>query len=118
MILCAKIMPKFRRCISTGHGLSEDYYGGEHKSLAGTGQGNKFSGDMCRDVSCLIAKVLENKKYGINIKSKASKEEQLCTSVAFVDDIDLAEDGPQAQDNMQVMIVDYENLHSSSGGCV
>ena len=27
-----------------------------------TGQGNRFSGDMCRDISCLMLKVLEKKR--------------------------------------------------------
>ena len=48
-------MPHLEHYISAGHGISDDYYGGE-VVLAGTGQGNKFSGDVCRDMSCLIMK--------------------------------------------------------------
>ena len=48
----------FKHHISAGFGISDDFYRGLEK-LAGTGQGNKFSGDMCRDISCLIMKQLE-----------------------------------------------------------
>ena len=51
MILCVKIMPFFEHHVSTGFGISDDFYGGLEK-LAGTGQGNKFSGDVCGDISC------------------------------------------------------------------
>ena len=54
MKLFIKIMPKFKRYISTGYRISANYYRKENKELAGIEQGNKFSGDMYRDVSCLI----------------------------------------------------------------
>ena len=47
-------MPKFKHYISTGYGTSDQYYGGDKELLAGTEKGNKFSGDICQDVSCLI----------------------------------------------------------------
>ena len=37
MILYTKIMPKFRKYVSTGYGISCEYYGGEIKELAGIG---------------------------------------------------------------------------------
>ena len=45
--LYTKLMPRFKRYVSTGYGVSDNYYGGECQQLARTGQGNKFSGDMC-----------------------------------------------------------------------
>jgi len=54
MILYTKIMPRFRKYISTGYGISTDYCRGDRVKLAGTGQGNKFSSDIYRDISCLI----------------------------------------------------------------
>jgi len=69
-------------------------------------------------MSCLIIKVLENMNFGIKIKSRVSNAQELCTSVAFVDNIDLLEDGPQVQIKMQSMIVEYDDLHSASGGHV
>ena len=58
MILRTKIMPLFEHHVSAGFGISDHFYEGLEK-LAGTGQGNKFSGNMCRDISCLIMKQLE-----------------------------------------------------------
>ena len=60
MTLHTKRMPKFRRFASTRYRISEEYYGSEIKMLAGTGKGNKFSGNMRRDVLCVIIKELEN----------------------------------------------------------
>ena len=40
-------------------GISENYYWGESNQLAGKGQGNRFSGDVCRDTSCIIIKEIE-----------------------------------------------------------
>ena len=61
MKLYTKLIPNFRHYVSTAFGVSTNFYRGEDENLAGTGQGNKFSGDMCRDVSCLIIKQLEEK---------------------------------------------------------
>ena len=65
MKLLTKIMLCFKHCASTGYGISQQYYGGEEYKLAGTGQGNKFSGNMCREVSCAIMRHTENKLIGI-----------------------------------------------------
>ena len=58
IILYTKIMPNFENHVNTGYGISQEYYRGRN-SLAGTGQGNKFSGDMCCNISCLIICQLE-----------------------------------------------------------
>ena len=71
---------------------------------------------MCRYMSCLMIKQLENKNYGIRMKSATSENVERCSAVAFVDDIDLVEDGPKAEENMQNMIKEYDDLHSASGG--
>ena len=59
MKLCTKIMPKFKRCASAGHGVSKSCHGGNEEAMAGTGQGNKFSGGVCRDASCLMTRSVE-----------------------------------------------------------
>ena len=69
MCLFTKIMPEFEHYINTGYGISHISYGGKENQLAGTGQGNKFSGDMCRDISCLIIKQIENQGLGIKFNS-------------------------------------------------
>ena len=42
--MITKVMPN---CEHSGCSISEKYYDGEQMKLAGTGQGNNFSGDMC-----------------------------------------------------------------------
>ena len=41
--------------MNTAFGVSNEYYGREIE-LVSTSQGNKFSGDIHRDTSCLIIK--------------------------------------------------------------
>jgi len=116
MKLFTKIMPVFKHYINTGYGISEEYYGGAQNELAGTGQGNKFSGDMCRDVSCLIIKQLENKELGIICKSPSSQTREQCVSVSFVDDTDFITDGNQYEDKMQDIVNKYHQLYTATGG--
>ena len=101
MVSHTKIMPKFRKFVSAGHGISEEYYSSKRNNLAWVGQGNKFTRDTRKDVSCLIIKELENKGFRIEIKSHVSNKKELCAAVTFGDDIDLIEDGPKAEENMQ-----------------
>ena len=61
MKLIAKVIPNWRHYVCTRFGASSTYYGGEEDKLAGTGQGNRFSGDVCRDLSCLIIRNIECK---------------------------------------------------------
>ena len=60
--LITKGIPNWNHYLSTAFGISLDYYGGEENRLAGMGQGNRFSGDVCRDTSCLIMKRIEIEK--------------------------------------------------------
>ena len=115
MILYTKIMPHFQRYISTGYGISQEPYGGDVE-LAGTGQGNKFSGDMCRDISCLIIKQLEIQNLGILFLSVITYASILCSSISFVDDTDLVADGTNATPKIQQMLNLYNKLHTAIGG--
>ena len=58
-------MPNFKHYISTRFGIGTRYYSREENLLAGTGQGNKFSGNMCRDISYLIIRKIEKKNLEI-----------------------------------------------------
>ena len=44
MQLMTKTIPRWKHHMSTAFGISEEYCGGEQNVMAGTGQGNKFSG--------------------------------------------------------------------------
>ena len=86
--------------------------------MAGTGQGNKFSGDVCRDTSCLIIKVLEKKGLGMKFGSKLTKEMALIAAIAFVDDTDLIAEGIDAEIMMNLMLKTCDDLHAATGGCI
>ena len=68
MLLFTRIITVWKRCNCTGYRISTNSYGKLDNNMAGTGQGNKFSGDSCRDNSCLIIKHVENKNLGTKIK--------------------------------------------------
>jgi len=115
MKLFTTIMPKMQRHVSTAYRVSDRFYGGDI-DLAGTGQGNKLSGDICRDISCLIIKQLEVQNLGICFLSLIIAISILYSSVSFVDDTDLAVDRDNAPEEMQLMINLYNTLHTATGG--
>ena len=116
MKIISKVIPNWKHYICTGFGISESYYGGENDRLAGTGQGNRFSGDVCRDSSCLIIRSIERKNLGMQFESKVYGEIILKVSVAFVDDNDMVADGEEVEEDMKVILNDYNDLHSATGG--
>ena len=118
MKILTNLIPRWKHYVSTAYGISSEYYGGSEKELAGTGQGNKFSGDLCRDTSSIILKVLENRKLGVDYKSKLSKSEVLISAIAFVDDTDLIVEGTEAEEKMQEMLKQYNDLHTATGGLI
>lgn len=116
MLLFMKIMPIFNHYVCTGFRISNTPYGGRQEQLAGTGQGNKFSRDMCRDVSCLIIKEIENRNLGIKFKAPIREEEEKCVSISFVDDTHLITEGDDSEGKMQEIIDAYESLYEATGG--
>ena len=116
MKLISKAMPKWRHCICTGFGTSDFHYGGENDPLAGTGQGNRFSGNAYRDSSCLIARNIERMNAGINFESRVSREAILKVAVAFVDDNGMIADGENVEEDMKIISNECDDLHSATGG--
>jgi len=116
--LFSKVIPNWRHYICTGYGISKTYYRGECDKLAGTGQGNRFSGDVCRDTSCLILKMIENKQLGMNFVSKLSNETAHVVAVSYVDDNDLVSDRENIGENMNRGIEIFNSMHEATGGCV
>ena len=57
--LITKVILNWKHYICTGFGIRKSYYRGENNQLAGTGQENRFSSDLCRDSFCLIIKEIE-----------------------------------------------------------
>ena len=64
-------MPKFKYHISTTCRISVEYYREVRKALAETGRGNKFSGNMCRDVLHVIVKQIKNQQLGILYENRS-----------------------------------------------
>jgi len=116
--ILTNLIPRWQHYVSTAYGISEKCYGGSGTELAGTGQGNKFSGDLCRDTSSMIIKVLENKKLGVEYKSKLTDDNITVSAIAFVDDTDLVAEGPKAEEMMEKMLVTYNDLHTATGGLI
>ena len=91
-------------------------YGGEDNSLAGTGQGNRFSGNVCRDSSCLIIRNIERMNVGMKFESRVSRERVLKVVVAFVDDNDMVADGENVENDMKIILNECNDLHAATGG--
>ena len=60
MMLFEKVLPIMQHHTSTSYGISEKTHGGINNELCGTGQGNSLSGTLCRYMSCLAFKHVEN----------------------------------------------------------
>ena len=60
-------MPLWKQYICLSYGISSNWYREFNENIARTGQGNKFSGKLCRDMSCLIIKIIEKKNLEIMI---------------------------------------------------
>ena len=71
---------------------------------------------MCRDVSCIIIRVIENNLLGVLCINKISKEIIQCAAIAFADDTDFMTDGEEAQSQMQEMLNTCNRLHGATGG--
>jgi len=68
MKLFTKVMPNFQYYICISYGLSNWFYRGESYKLARTGQGNKFSRNIYRDISYLIIKQIKKENLDIKIE--------------------------------------------------
>jgi len=115
MKLIAKVIPNLRHYIQIAFGISKSYYGGEKKRLAGTGQGNRFSGNICRDSSYLIIKEIEKRELGIMVISKLSNIVVQKVSIAFADDTDLMIEEENAEEKMKSIVKIYNRLYSATG---
>lgn len=93
MKIFESILPIMEHHILTGYGISDESHGSEGNQLCGTGQGNSMSGAMCRDMSCLIFKYLENMRRGVVIRKPITNEYIFRMIIAFVDDVDFYTSG-------------------------
>ena len=73
---------------------------------------------MCRNMSYLIIKVLENKGLGMKFKSKLIELRILISTIAFVDDTDLVAEGNDVEQMIVDILQTQNNLHTATGGLI
>ena len=83
-----KVLPIMNHHVCTSFGISQKTHGSKFENLGGTGHGNSDSRSICRDVSCLIFKRLEDKKLGAIEVSPINKNVFQLIAIAFADDTD------------------------------
>ena len=116
--LITKVLPRCKHFIGTTYGVGKESYGEMNELLGGTGQGNVFSGNVCKDVSCFIFKEIEKKRLGIMLTSKYNDTEVQRNVIAFVDDSDFCSSGVECERKMQEIVNYYANMHEATGGKV
>ena len=114
--LIGKVIPKCKHYVSTAHGVSNNYHGGHGEIMGGTGQGNVFYGNVCRDALSLTFKEIEKRGLGVKITSAARRKEFQRVVIAFVDDSDFIASGQDSEEQMNEIIATHVNLHEATSG--
>ena len=109
-------LQNFVHYISTGYGISKRSYGRKTELLAGTGQGNILSGSICKNITCLIFKFLENNLLGFKYMSPVIRVKFMRTVIAFVDDADFYIGGENTLKRERLLIFKYNKMHAASAG--
>ena len=73
--------------------ISKKNYGSKNEILGGRGQRKVFSGEACRYVSCIMVRILENKKLIIIIKRGYNGEIEQRVVISRVDYADFCTSG-------------------------
>ena len=113
-MMFTKMMPVWKQYICTGYRISSNQYGEIDLNLAGTGQSNKFSGNLCRDTSSLIIKQIEDQNLGIILQSLLVNISEQTVSVSFVDDTDLMTNGENNEIKIQRILTIYMELFGAT----
>ena len=110
----AKVLPIMQHHVCTDFGISQISYRSSIEKLGGTGQGNSVSGAICRDISCLIFKYLEQMNLGAILKHPIIKEIIQRIAIAFVDDTNFYTNGPNYELKMQIIMDLYTKLYEAT----
>ena len=94
--LITKVTPNWECHLSTAFGITEKYCRGEERNLAGTGQGNCFSGDVYWSILCSIISAIEKENAGMKVKSNMMSAEEEITAVLFADNAGIIDKGDKA----------------------
>ena len=73
-------------------------------------------GAICWDQSCLIFKIIENRKLGAEIFLLLSNRKVYRMEIAFVDDTDMYLNGKLSAKNIQMIMDIYTRLYEAIGG--
>ena len=90
--LVTKILPIMEHYVSTTFNVSEAFCRGSRSMLAGTGQVNVVSVNVCRDSSCIMLKDIEKENLGAHIKLSLTTDSSQQLAIALVDDNDFVSD--------------------------
>ena len=84
------VLKRSSHSIQTGHGISEDMYGGLHEDIHGSGQGNGLAPALWALISSCLIEMMQKEGHGISWESSLSGLVVSLVCFAFVDDTDLA----------------------------
>ena len=121
MKLHAKIIPKFKHHVSASCGTSTNYCSREQYGLAETGQGNKFSGNVCRNASCFIINEINEMNLELTCENSTTESTKQSAAVVHVDHADLATTNKtelQTKKNVQTIINLHDRLYGTTGGVI
>ena len=111
-----KALPAMEYFICTNYGISQISHRSSVKTLGGTSQGNSISGAICRDISCLIFKLLELKKFGAIMKEPGTERRYQRVVIAFVDDADFCLNGELCEHCMSKIMESCTKLCKATRG--
>ena len=100
MQLIVKVLPIMEYHICTSFGASSEFHRRINNKQAGIGQGHITSVNICRDISYLVIKLIEDQNIGIVMKSPISKEAESEMAVTFVDNTNFGSEGEDYQQKM------------------
>ena len=69
-----------------------------------------LSGNICRDISCLVIKIPELNQLGMIMKAPLSEKEEQEISVAFIDDTDFFIAGENVIEKIKEILREYQEL--------
>ena len=100
--------------VSTTFGVSKEFYGGSRSKLAGTGQEDVLSVNICRYSSFIMLKDSEKEELGVCIKSPFTTEQVKQLAVAFFDDNYFTSDVKKVIDKMTKILNKHTRLYEAT----
>jgi len=115
MKLFTKVMLIFEYYLYTAYRISETFYREDQEPIVGTGQGNRFSGDFCRDTLGLVIRVPEKQELGIMIRAPILQKQTQELAIRFIDDINFNSNRNNIQEKIQIILNIYLRSYKATG---